>query len=159
MNCESKSPIFGQICTATVDLTPDLGITPARILIADDHEAARSAIRSELHRRHNLKVCGEAFNGEEAVQQARSLNPDLIILDVMMPIKGGFAAAEEIKKALPSIPILLISTGRDGEIVKQSKLAGVQGFISKFDLHSVLLKGTDALLRGETSFEDRDQSE
>ena len=134
-------------------------ITPARILIADDHEAARRAIRSELHRRHNLKVCGEASNGEEAVQQARSLNPDLIILDVMMPIKGGFAAAEEIKKALPSIPILLISTGRDGEIVKQSKLAGVQGFISKFDLHSVLLKGTDALLRGETSFEDRDQSE
>jgi DNA-binding NarL/FixJ family response regulator len=128
-------------------------------LIADDHEAARRAIRSELHCRHNLKVCGEASNGEEAVQQARSLNPDLIILDVMMPIKGGFAAAEEIKKALPSIPILLISTGRDGEIVKQSKLAGVQGFISKFDLHSVLLKGTDALLRGETFFEDRDQSE
>jgi DNA-binding NarL/FixJ family response regulator len=95
-------------------------------LIADDHEAARSAIRSELHRRHNLKVCGEASNGEEAVQQARSLNPDLIILDVM---KRRFAAAEEIKKALPSIPILSISTGRDGEIVKQSKLAGVQGFI------------------------------
>jgi DNA-binding NarL/FixJ family response regulator len=50
-------------------------------LIIDDHEAARSAIRSELHRRHNLKVFGEASNGEEAVQQARSLNPDLIILD------------------------------------------------------------------------------
>jgi DNA-binding NarL/FixJ family response regulator len=105
-------------------------------LIADDHEAARSAIRSELHRCHKLKVCGEASNGEEAVQQARSLNPDLVILDVMMPIKSGFAAAEEIKKALPSIPILLISTGRDREIVKQSKLAGVQGFISKFDLRS-----------------------
>jgi DNA-binding NarL/FixJ family response regulator len=50
-------------------------------LIIDDHEAARSAIRPELHRRHNLKVFGEASNGEEAVQQARSLNPDLIILD------------------------------------------------------------------------------
>jgi DNA-binding NarL/FixJ family response regulator len=77
----------------------------------------------------------------------------------MMPIKGGLAAAEEIKEALPSIPILSISTGREGEIVKQSKLAGVQGFILKFDLYSVLLKGTDALLRGETFFEDRDQSE
>jgi DNA-binding NarL/FixJ family response regulator len=127
-----------------------------RILIADDHEAARSAIRSELHRRHNLKVCGEASNGEEAVQQARSLNPDLIILDVMMPIKSGFVAAEEIKKALPNIPILLISTGRDGEIVRQSKLVGVQGFVSKFNPHSALLKGTDALLRGETFFEDRE---
>jgi DNA-binding NarL/FixJ family response regulator len=129
-------------------------ITPSRILIADDHEAARSAIRSELHRRHDLKVCGEASNGEKAVQQARSLNPDLIILDVKMPIKGGFAAAEEIKKALPSIPILLISTQHDGEIVRESKLAGVQGFISKFDLKSVLLKATDALLRGETFFVD-----
>src|SRR5271169_7219441 len=98
-------------------------ITPARILIADDHEAARSAIRSELHRRHDFKVCGEASNGEEAVQQALSLNPDLIILDVMMPIKGGFAAAEEIKKAQPTIPILLISTEHDEEIVRQSKLA------------------------------------
>jgi DNA-binding NarL/FixJ family response regulator len=133
-------------------------IIPARILIADDHVAARSAIRSELHRRPNLTVCGEVSNGEEAVQQARSLNPDLIILDVMMPIKGGFAAAEEIKKALPSIPILLISTGRDGEIVRQAKLTGVQGFISKFDLRSALLKGTDALLRGETFFENGDQS-
>jgi len=64
-------------------------------------------------------------------------------------IKGGFAAAEEIKKALPSIPILLISTRRDAEIVGQSKLAGAQGFISKYDLHSALLKATDALLRGE----------
>jgi DNA-binding NarL/FixJ family response regulator len=57
----------------------------ARILIADDHEAARAAIRSELHRHHDLTVCGEASNGEEAIQQALSLNPDLIILDVMMP--------------------------------------------------------------------------
>jgi DNA-binding NarL/FixJ family response regulator len=126
----------------------------ARILIADDHEAARSAIRSVLHRRHDLKVCGEAPNGEKAVQQALSLNPDLIILDVVMPIKGGLAAAAEIKKALPSIPILLISTRRDGEILGQSKLAGAQGFVSKFDLHSALLKATDALLGGETFFVD-----
>jgi len=48
----------------------------ARILIADDHEAARAAIRSELHRHHDLTVCGEASNGEEAIQQARSLNTD-----------------------------------------------------------------------------------
>jgi two-component system response regulator NreC len=133
--------------------------TPARILIADDHEAARSAIRSVLHRRHDLIVCGEALNGEGAVRQALSLNPDLIILDVVMPIKGGFAAAAEIKKALPSIPILLISTRRDEEIVGQSKFAGTQGFVSKFNLHSGLLKATDALLSGETFFVDRQQSE
>lgn len=127
--------------------------TLARILIADDHEGARSAVRSGVHRRHDLKVCGEASNGEEAVQQARKLNPDLIILDVMMPVKSGFAAAEEIKKAQPTIPILFISTGH-GEIVGESKLAGVQGFVSKFDLDSALLKAIDALLRGETFFAD-----
>jgi two-component system response regulator NreC len=134
-------------------------MTPARILIADDHEATRSAIRAELHRRHDLKVCGEAANGEEAVRQALSPNPDLIILDFMMPIKGGLAAAAEIKKALPSIPILLISTRRDGEIVGQSKFAGAQGFTSKFNLHSGLLKATNALLGGETFFADGHQSE
>jgi PleD family two-component response regulator len=63
-------------------------ITPARILIADEHEAAQNAIRSELHRRHNLKVCGEASNGKDAVQQARSLNPDLIILDVFVRLRS-----------------------------------------------------------------------
>ncbi len=134
-------------------------INSARILIADDHEAARSAVRSELHRRNDLKVCGEASNGEGAVQQALSLYPDLIILDVMMPIKGGLAAAEEIKKTLPGIPILLISTRRDEETVGQSKLAGAQGFISKYDLHSCLLKATDALLRGGTFFVDGYRSE
>jgi len=126
----------------------------ARILIADDHEAARAAIRSELHRHHDLTVCGEASNGEEVIQQARSLNPDLIILDVIMPIKGGFAAAREIKKAPPNIPILLISTQNDLEIVRESKFARVQGFISKFRIRSDLLKATDALLRGETFFLD-----
>jgi DNA-binding NarL/FixJ family response regulator len=129
-------------------------MAPHRILIADDHEGARGAIRSELSRGNDLKVCGEASNGEEAVQQSRSLNPDLIILDVMMPIKSGFAAAEEIKKALPTIPILLISTQHDREIVRQSKLAGVQGFVSKFDIRSVLLEATAALLKGETFFVD-----
>jgi DNA-binding NarL/FixJ family response regulator len=128
-------------------------------LIADDHKGARDAIRSELRRGNDLKVCGEASNGEEAVQQSRSLNPDLIILDVMMPIKGGLAAAEEIKKALPTIPILLISTEHGEEIVRQSKLAGVQGFISKFDIGSVLLKATAALLKGETFFVDGNQTE
>jgi DNA-binding NarL/FixJ family response regulator len=131
----------------------------ARILIVDDHEAARRAVRSELARGHNLNVCGEASDGEQAIQQAQSLNPDLIILDVMMPLKDGFTAAEEIKKDLPSIPILLISTWRDAEIARQAKLAGAQGFISKFDMRSVLLKGIDALLRGETFFEDEDRSE
>jgi len=129
----------------------------ARILIADDHEAARAAIRSELHRHHDLTVCGEASNGEEVIQQARSLNPDLIILDVIMPIKGGFAAAKEIKKALPSIPILLISSQNNGEIVRESKFARVQGFVSKFHIRSALLKATDALLRGETFFLDGNQ--
>jgi DNA-binding NarL/FixJ family response regulator len=127
----------------------------SRILIADDHEGARTALRSELHRHHNLTVCGEASNGEEAILQARSLNPDLIILDVMMPIKGGFAAAKEIQKTLPNIPILLISTQSDGEIVRESQFARVQGFISKFDIHSNLLRATDALLRGETFFLNR----
>ena len=78
-------------------------------------------------------------------------------IDVMMPIKGGFAAAKEIKKALPSIPILLISSQNNGEIVRESKFARVQGFVSKFHIRSALLKATDALLRGETFFLDGNQ--
>ena len=76
-----------------------------------------------------------------------------------MPVKDGFAAAKEIKQAQPNIPILLISTHHDFEIVQESKITPVQGFISKFHLRSTLLRATDALLKGETFFMEGNQSE
>jgi len=77
------------------------------VLIADDHEVVRKGVCNILEARGDAKVCGEATNGEEAVQKAIELNPDLVILDVTIPVLDGFSAAKRIKEVLPEIPVLL----------------------------------------------------
>jgi DNA-binding NarL/FixJ family response regulator len=72
-----------------------------RILIADDHPVVRKGVCSILESRNDLEVCGEATNGEEAVQKSLRLNPDLIVLDVTMPVLDGFSAARKIRELLP----------------------------------------------------------
>ncbi len=121
-------------------------------MIADDHEGARKAIRSVLQSRPDLYICGEAANGQEAVQKTVQLDPDLVILDVWMPRKDGFAAATEIKTSRPHIPILMISTASDEDMILAARQAGAQGFIPKFGIPNLLLKAVDALLQGNTFF-------
>jgi DNA-binding NarL/FixJ family response regulator len=77
----------------------------------------------------------------------------------MMPLRDGFSATREIKRVLPNIPVLLISTRGDKETLAESKLAGAQGFVSKFDLSFELLKAVDALILGKTFFPDGIHSE
>jgi DNA-binding NarL/FixJ family response regulator len=123
-----------------------------RILIADDHEIVRKGVSSLLQSRDNFEICGEASNGEEAVQQARQLDPDLIVLDVTMPILDGISAAKRIRKLKPSTPILILSMHEGREVVRAAKLAGAQAFVTKSDVSSNLLKAVDAVLEGHTFF-------
>ena len=82
--------------------------TPVRILIADDSSSARSIIRKLVESHSNLwKVCAEAANGAEAVQKAMELKPDLVIIDLQMPVLDGISASARIVKSLPSTPILV----------------------------------------------------
>jgi DNA-binding NarL/FixJ family response regulator len=130
----------------------DSGRTLVRILVADDHNGMRAAVISKLQSRQDFAICGEASNGEEAVQQALLLLPDVIILDVMMPVKDGLAAAMEIRRGLPRAPILMISAQTDEDVVRKSKLVGAQGFLSKLGIPHTLLPAVDALLEGRTFF-------
>ena len=130
----------------------DRGRTLVRILVVDDHDGMRAAVISKLQSRQDFEICGEASNGEEAVKQAHLLLPDVIILDVMMPVKDGLTAAMEIRRAHPKIPILMISTRSDEDIVRESKLVGAQGFLSKLGITHALLRAVDALLEGQTFF-------
>jgi two-component system nitrate/nitrite response regulator NarL len=123
-----------------------------RILIADDHEIVRKGVSSLLQSRENFEICGEASNGEEAVQQARQLDPDLVVLDVTMPILDGISAAKRIRKLKPSTPILILSMHEGREMVRAAKLAGAQAFVTKSDVSSNLLKAVDAVLEGHTFF-------
>jgi DNA-binding NarL/FixJ family response regulator len=79
-----------------------------RILIADDHEGVRTEIRCVLEAEH-WQVCGEATNGEEVLEKVRQLAPDLVILDMGMPVMNGYDAAREIRRISPPTKILILS--------------------------------------------------
>lgn len=123
-----------------------------RILIADDHEVVRKGVMAVLAARPDLEICGEASNGQEAVQLAVLLQPDLIILDLTMPGLNGIGAAERIRQILPQIPILVLSM-HDGRSLQETfRRIGVQGFVPKNQASEKLLEAVDALLHGQTYF-------
>ena len=93
-----------------------------------------------------------ASNGQDAVEKASQLNPDLIILDVTMPNLDGFAAARQIRTFLPEVPILILSMHEGHTVVSEAQQAGAQGFVSKRDAANMLLKAVDAILQGQTFF-------
>lgn len=123
-----------------------------RILIVDDHEAVRKGIRAILRSRPDLEVCGEAINGEEAVAKAEELKPDLIILDVTMPVLDGFGAAREIRKRMSEVPILFYSMNDGRAVMESAKAVGANGFLTKSEAGGVLLKAVGALSNKETFF-------
>jgi DNA-binding NarL/FixJ family response regulator len=123
-----------------------------RILIADDHEVVRKGICAILAARQDLQVCGEAANGREAVDKARELHPDAVILDITMPRMDGFAAAREIKKLLPHVPIIFLSMHDGHSVVEEAKSAGGQGYVRKLQAGSELLKALDAVLQNKSFF-------
>ena len=129
-----------------------------RILIADDHEAVRKGVCAILGSRVDVEVCGEAENGKEAIEKANALKPDLIILDITMPVLSGFDAAREIRKTLPHVPILILSMHESNQLVEEAKKIGVQGFVTKTQVGSTLLLGVDTLLRNQTFFPERTHS-
>jgi DNA-binding NarL/FixJ family response regulator len=132
-----------------------LGKRPSlRVLIADDHESVRKGVCVILGTRGDIEVCGEASNGREAIDKAKELQPDLIILDITMPVLSGIDAAEVIRTALPHVPILFLSMHQSRQIVAEAKRIGVQGYVRKSEAATTLLNAVDAVLRNEPFFPD-----
>jgi two-component system nitrate/nitrite response regulator NarL len=123
-----------------------------RILIADDHEVVTRGVISILSKRKDVEVVNDAPNGKRAVEKAREAKPDLIILDITMPVLDGFGAARQIRRFLPKVPILFLSMHHGRHVEEQVKSVGAQGFVKKDEAGIVLLKAVDSLLRNETFF-------
>ena len=100
-------------------------------------------------------MCGEADNGKETIEKANALKPDLIILDITMPVLSGFEAAREIRKTMPEVPILILSMHESNQLIGEAKKLGVQGYVTKTQVGSTLLDAIDKLLRRETFFPER----
>jgi two-component system response regulator NreC len=105
---------------------PDL-----RILIVDDEKVVRSALEKLLATRGEWKIVGEAADGAEAVEKAKMLHPDVVIMDVSMPQMSGLQATVEIKKAIPSAEILIFTQHDSTQMVQQAQNAGASGYLLK----------------------------
>src|SRR6202022_4695738 len=102
-----------------------------RCLLVDDYESVRMGVAAILSSRPDIQICGEASNGKEAIEKARELKPDLIILDVTMPVLDGINSAKEIRTFLPEVPILFFSMHDGVYLVHEAKLAGARGLGNK----------------------------
>jgi DNA-binding NarL/FixJ family response regulator len=121
-----------------------------RILVADDHEVVRAGVCKLLEARPDIQVCGQAADGLQAVDQSRQLLPDLVILDITMPGISGLAAAKEIRRTLPRVPILFLSMHDARPLLEAAKAAGGQGFVNKSEIGAVLLRAIDVLSQQQT---------
>ena len=102
-----------------------------RILVVDDHAVVRMGLISLLETESDITVVGEASNGEEAVDKARKLRPDLVLLDIVMPSKDGIAATSDIKSELPEVKILVLTTFSSTDDIARALRAGADGALLK----------------------------
>lgn len=102
-----------------------------RVLVVDDQRLIRDGIASLLSLQGGIEVVGAAANGQEALDQALALSPDVILMDVRMPVMDGIAATEEIRRRLPACQVLMLTTFDDEEYIVKALIAGASGYLLK----------------------------
>jgi DNA-binding NarL/FixJ family response regulator len=121
-----------------------------RVVIAEDQALVRRGIALLLSMAPDMECVGQASNGDEAVKLALALRPDIVLMDLHMPIKGGVAATREITLAQPNTQVLVLTTLDDDETVFEAVRAGAQAYLLKDASEEELLETIRALRRGES---------
>lgn len=120
------------------------------ILLVEDHAMVRAGLRALLEHAGDIKIIGEASNGQEAIEMTRALKPDMLVMDIMMPRLNGIQAAEQIRAMKLPASILLLSMYSDEGLIHQAMRSGVKGFVLKTSLSEELLQAVHAIALGET---------
>ena len=131
----------------------------ARILIADDSEVMRKQLATVIRDHPGWTVCGEAANGVSAILKAHELTPDLVIMDLVMPMLDGLQSSAEIAKLLPTIPIVIYSLHLLPEFELEAKKYGVWALVSKAADQSLLIETVERLLAASPKQVPLDASE
>src|SRR4030043_332058 len=121
-----------------------------RVLVVDDHTIVRDGICALLALAGDIEVVGEATNGNEAVNKVRELNPDVVLMDIAMPMMGGREATRRINKEFPRTKVLVLTQYDDKEYVFPVIESGASGFISKVAASSELANGIRAVYQGDS---------
>jgi DNA-binding NarL/FixJ family response regulator len=124
-------------------------MNPLRVLIADDHEVVRKGIRALLEASPKWEVCGEAATGHEAIESARKLCPDLVLLDINMPDMDGLEAIPRILHVCPGAKILVLTMHDSGDIATKALAAGASGLVLKSDAAHDLVMALQAMEKGK----------
>lgn len=130
-------------------------MNPLRILVADDHEIVRRGLIALLKSRAGWDVCGEAKDGRDAVDKAKELKPDVVILDIGMPNLNGLEAARQMLHHNPQTKILILTITDADELVRAVLDAGARGFVLKSDATRDLIAAVEALQSNKTFFTSR----
>ena len=121
-----------------------------RVLIVDDHALVRDGIRALLSLIADIEVVGEAANGKEALEKAEELAPDVVLMDLAMPIMSGLEATRRIRKEFPRIKVLAVTQYDDSEYVIPVIEAGASGFVTKMVAFSELASAIQTVYRGDS---------
>ena len=127
-------------------------MTNIRILLADDHRVLRAGLRLLLERHAGLQVVGEASNGREAVEAAAELNPDVVVMDVAMPVLNGIDAAAQIANRFPHIATIVLSMHSDERYLLRALNAGARGYLLKDSAEAELVQAIRSVHEGKAFF-------
>ena len=122
-----------------------------KVMIVDDHAAVRRGVQSILESFPEWEFCGEATNGQEAVELAEELDPEIIIMDVSMPVLNGLEATRIIHGTRPKTKILLLTLHSSTELVRSAFRAGARGYVLKSDAENELMRALNVVV-GEGTY-------
>lgn len=120
-----------------------------RVLIVDDHELFRRGVASLLTEREDMEVVGEASNGAEAIERARELMPDVVLMDIKMPEMDGLAATKQLKTEMPYVRIMMLTVSETDEDLFEAIKAGASGYLLKNVDPEALVASVSQVQRGE----------
>lgn len=120
-----------------------------KILLVDDHEIVRYGLRGLIEEQSDMEVVGEAENGRHAINLARQLKPDIVIMDISMPDMNGFEATRQIRREIPNTKIIVLSMHHRRQFVIDMLNAGVSGYLLKTKVHDDLIRAIKAAVANE----------
>jgi DNA-binding NarL/FixJ family response regulator len=120
---------------------------PSRILLVDDHAAVRLFLRRALGAQSGFEVCGEAVDGRDGIEKARQLKPDLIVLDLSMPVMNGFEAARTLQALMPAVPIVLYTSYEYATLAQEALNVGISAVVSKTEPLEALVAKLQSFLK------------
>jgi len=123
-----------------------------RIMLVDDHPVVRKGLASCLASHPNLQIVGEAADGQEALNKAKQISPDIVVMDIDMPQMDGLAVTEVLRKELPNVKVLIMSMHRHTEYVLRILQSGARGYVLKDATPEELVKAIETVNTGEPFF-------